>query len=113
MRPAQLRRFAPLGQVRLTQSNDGFNEAGAAAPVCLGLEPGESAIGPASMRPAQLRRFARPAHGLQIRANRASMRPAQLRRFAKTYFGMVNGEGIASMRPAQLRRFALPNETPP
>ena len=43
----------------------------------------------------------------------ASMRPAQLRRFAPPAGRPACGEGIASMRPAQLRRFARRRTRPP
>ena len=67
MRPAQLRRFADGGVEALRASGKSFNEAGAAAPVCLGAWMEGFAAGLiASMRPAQLRRFA-PSHHRRIR----------------------------------------------
>ena len=59
MRPAQLRRFAQVEQESTEFKNSGFNEAGAAAPVCHFIAYRVDAVGDlASMRPAQLRRFA-------------------------------------------------------
>ena len=82
MRPAQLRRFAQTE----TKEGDGkkycFNEAGAAAPVCPWIICVVAAHLVASMRPAQLRRFAARRGQHQSTAVPASMRPAQLRRFA-------------------------------
>ena len=83
MRPAQLRRFAQYDQCSHRRNRDRFNEAGAAAPVCPKRpDSGTVVLKVASMRPAQLRRFANPLLRPRFHVGIASMRPAQLRRFA-------------------------------
>ena len=131
MRPAQLRRFALLPAFSCASPFLSFNEAGAAAPVCLADQRADEggaegfneagAAAPvcpdchrpalqheclASMRPAQLRRFAWSALRVIVAVSRASMRPAQLRRFAPIPMAYELAHQSASMRPAQLRRFA-------
>ena len=107
MRPAQLRRFAQPTPIRSKPTAAGFNEAGAAAPVCLSIKAlirrlifrfnEAGAAAPVCLR---FGRFA--CRGASL----ASMRPAQLRRFAKMFWNLSTSRLKASMRPAQLRRFA-------
>ena len=106
MRPAQLRRFADSVIIMQQLQLNCFNEAGAAAPVCQPRKRGMAARNWASMRPAQLRRFAMDLLDRAMKIIGASMRPAQLRRFAIAACARQRPPDHASMRPAQLRRFA-------
>ena len=108
MRPAQLRRFALIAFHQHVLMRLGFNEAGAAAPVCqthpVTQYPVFTCFNEAGAAAPVCRAGKSTLTALMLLA---SMRPAQLRRFALERLGGECVYSAASMRPAQLRRFAV------